>query len=346
MDLLHQTDLMLRGGGIAVLALCAIAVMHPAPRSRLAWALAAMAAGLVAYLLISAPIHDGAPNPVLFLLAATCPGFVWWAAVELFEDHSPLRRWVLPMIAMVLALSIAGRVWPVAGWARGALMLVIYGHILLIAWRGDATDLIARRRFLRRVVLALGAGLGLVISVVELGFDESQLPALIFPLQAAALLGIAAGFALWLFRVEDGVFPTEAAIRPDPVPLLSDAERAVLVRLEAAMAQGAWQREGLSIGQLAEDLDTAEHRLRRIINRGLEHRNFAGFINGYRVRAAAKILADPMQAERSVLEIAHDVGFASLGPFNRAFRAHTGQSPSEFRAAFSEKSQPISKQPR
>jgi AraC-like DNA-binding protein len=33
----------------------------------------------------------------------------------------------------------------------------------------------------------------------------------------------------------------------------------------------------------------------------------------------------------TVLEIAYDVGFASIGPFNRAFRAATGHSPTEYR---------------
>jgi AraC-like DNA-binding protein len=32
-----------------------------------------------------------------------------------------------------------------------------------------------------------------------------------------------------------------------------------------------------------------------------------------------------------VLTIALDAGFSSLGPFNRAFKAETGMTPSEFR---------------
>jgi AraC-like DNA-binding protein len=36
---------------------------------------------------------------------------------------------------------------------------------------------------------------------------------------------------------------------------------------------------------------------------------------------------------RTGLEIAQETGFVSLGPFNRAFRAQTGQSPTELRRA-------------
>jgi AraC-like DNA-binding protein len=42
-------------------------------------------------------------------------------------------------------------------------------------------------------------------------------------------------------------------------------------------------------------------------------------------------LADPAQAEVPVITIAMDTGFQSLGPFNRAFKAVTGVTPTEYR---------------
>ena len=74
-----------------------------------------------------------------------------------------------------------------------------------------------------------------------------------------------------------------------------------------------------------------EHRLRRLINQALGHRNFSAFLNGYRLDDARARLADPAQAEVAVLTIAMDAGFQSIGPFNRAFKAATGRTPSEFR---------------
>ena len=61
------------------------------------------------------------------------------------------------------------------------------------------------------------------------------------------------------------------------------------------------------------------------------HRNFSSFINGYRIARAKELLSDPNLAERTVLSIAYDVGFASLGPFNRSFREATGKTPTEYR---------------
>jgi AraC-like DNA-binding protein len=42
-------------------------------------------------------------------------------------------------------------------------------------------------------------------------------------------------------------------------------------------------------------------------------------------------LEAPEASEETILEIAFDVGFSSLGPFNRAFRETTGKSPTDFR---------------
>ena len=42
-------------------------------------------------------------------------------------------------------------------------------------------------------------------------------------------------------------------------------------------------------------------------------------------------LADPTQEAVPILTVALDAGFQSLGPFNRAFKAQTGMTPSEFR---------------
>lgn len=92
-----------------------------------------------------------------------------------------------------------------------------------------------------------------------------------------------------------------------------------------------WRTEGLTIGTLAQHLKTSEHRLRSVINQNLGYRNFTSFINEHRIAAAKQALADPAKADTQILTIAYDVGFASLGPFNRAFKAATGDSPTEFR---------------
>jgi AraC-like DNA-binding protein len=110
-------------------------------------------------------------------------------------------------------------------------------------------------------------------------------------------------------------------------------DRLLLTKLDHEMrVEEAWRREGLTIGALATALGVPEHRLRRLVNDGLGHRNFADFLNAHRIAAAKQELADPLRVERSVSEIAFALGYASLGPFNRAFKETTGTTPSAWRA--------------
>ena len=102
-------------------------------------------------------------------------------------------------------------------------------------------------------------------------------------------------------------------------------------RIKQAMASEIWREESLTIGALASRLSVPEHRLRRTINQGLGYRNFSSFINRARIEAACANLNDPNKINITILEIAYDIGFASIGPFNRAFRAEKGCSPTEYR---------------
>src|SRR4029077_20284515 len=101
--------------------------------------------------------------------------------------------------------------------------------------------------------------------------------------------------------------------------------------LAAAMTPDVWRREGLTIGQLAREVGITEHRLRHLVNVRLGHRNFAQYLNAHRIEVAKQHLADPASATRTVAEIAFDLGFGSLGPFNRAFGEMTGATPTVWR---------------
>jgi AraC-like DNA-binding protein len=162
-------------------------------------------------------------------------------------------------------------------------------------------------------------------------------PAPVRLIHVGIILSLAVAFALRLvsLRADDLLVPQSTA------PQVSDAARqdrdidaALLGRLNALMEQReTWRAEGLTIGKLADQLDIPEYRLRRLINKSLGHRNFSSYINGYRIEAARRALKDPAKARLPVLTIALDLGFGSIGPFNRAFKDATGMTPTEFRRA-------------
>ncbi len=119
----------------------------------------------------------------------------------------------------------------------------------------------------------------------------------------------------------------------------------LLRRLDRLMSvERFYRQEGLTIAMLAARLDLPEHRLRQVINEGLGHRNFNAFLNRYRIDEAKAALSDAGQRDVPVLTIAMDAGFQSIGPFNRAFKADTGLTPTEFRRDALAESQAIASQ--
>ncbi|MEL6666760.1 MAG: helix-turn-helix domain-containing protein [Pseudomonadota bacterium] len=140
--------------------------------------------------------------------------------------------------------------------------------------------------------------------------------------------------AHWFLRVVPEQFLFEP-VRPSvvPEPEIAPKDHATHMRLVAAMEDDKYYREqGLGIGELAGKLNVPEHQLRALINKGLGYRNFASFLNKYRLADAKAALADPEQARTPILTIAMDVGYASLATFNRAFKSEEGMTPSTFRS--------------
>lgn len=136
-----------------------------------------------------------------------------------------------------------------------------------------------------------------------------------------------------------GDSPGEGGHRHDAVRrqriAVTQAQAAQLARavLHTMEQDRLYLQPKLTIAALAEAVRTPEHKVRAVINGALGFRNFTAFVNHYRLREAARRLLDPSLAHLPIASIALDLGYASLGPFNRAFRAAFGRTPSEFRQA-------------
>ena len=210
------------------------------------------------------------------------------------------------------------------------LMFVVLG--LYEAWRDMSVDLVERRRRLRLAFMAVtGAYLALALGVqtynLLLGV-ATPVPVMRANMALVAILSLGAAWLLLQLRTESWLDPSRMATA---VPL-TRLEDSVLRNLQRALeSDRVYLEEGLTIGVLARRLDTSEHVLRRVINRGLGHRNFNDFLHTWRIREACEELARPEQARLPVLSIAMKVGYGSIGAFNRAFKARIGMTPTDFR---------------
>ena len=283
-------------------------------------------------------------TPVIWAMSVATTGLFWPLAYALFADErhfSPHRLWptvglvALWALARFLPETLCKPFWLAFNLASVGLVL----HALVVIWRGWRGDLVIERRRLRGPVMVAAAGYMLLLSAQDMAW-ATGLPWFYASglMQAVVLAVLAVAGSVVLLRpqpllVEAPTADGETA-SPSPVPPLdlSPADRLVLARLQTAMDQDeVWRGEDLSITALAALVGAPEHRLRRLINGVLGHRNFADYVNGRRVEAAKAALAAPDLALKSISTIAYDLGFASLGPFNRAFRAATGVTPSAWR---------------
>jgi len=99
--------------------------------------------------------------------------------------------------------------------------------------------------------------------------------------------------------------------------------------LDLMRTEKPYMNPDLTLTELAGQLGISAHNLSEVLNTQV-NQNFFDFVNGYRVEAVRKVLADPTQKHLKILAIAFDAGFNSKTAFNTIFKKETGMTPSEF----------------
>lgn len=304
------------------------------------------------------------PDQLRFLIGVTAMmsvGWFWLMVMALFGDIDRYRPVMFLAPLAMMGCGIAnmlhlGLLVPYV-WAVGTglqVTLAVWSMIIVVrSWKDDLVE--SRRRLRGPFMMAVG------LYIISLnGFDLLEMfggtPAW-YPMLNAALLAsvVLGGSLVFLDPREDmfgaGAAPAQpslpqpapksadrahvngkAALDPAPAPALDRAAKADLERLQNLMSRDeVWKEEGLTIASLALRAAMPETQLRRLINDCLGYRNFPSYVNAHRIAAAKSRLADPNGARVSISTIAYETGFASLGPFNRAFKEEAGVSPSEWR---------------
>ena len=333
-------ELVLRGIAIGALGANGAAFYRSATGRPVRIAGVLFFASVIAYVINSCGLMRGMLGPwgvPATLLSLGGGGYFWLFVHTLFEDR-PITPRALGPAALLTLVGLFGLQPSSVQWAiwvvHNVIELVFAAHALYIvvsSWRGD---LVEERRRIRGPFMAIVTIYVMVLSGIEIGESLGYSASWYSLFGASALAVFCVAGNLMFLGTRGGIFG--AAIPEAPsgaLPVRADpVDQAGLMRLNEAMTeQEAWKDENLSIGTLAEKLGMPEHRLRRLINDSLGHRNFAAFVNAHRIEAAKTALADPALLRKTVAAIAFDLGFGSLGPFNRAFRDATGTTPTQWR---------------
>ena len=344
--------MLLHGAAVVLLPLVAALLWRDHGKRIDARLAAAMAVGSALFAFITTPGVMHTPTlwhlPLLTVVAGN-PFVIWLLSRALLDDEFSLKPWHLAVWCAMAARGAAVVLAPldpqvsrlVMGGPTMALMLLTAVQAF-VHWR---EDLVEERRHLRlAIVVSVALYMFGTHALVVAALGNDQLGPWGNTVATATLLGLAVFIAWRIVHVPRDLFvEASPALRPRPVanesaeaapPAVEPPDPRLIGALNQLMqVEQVYREENLTIAALARRMKLPEPRLRQLINQELGHRNFNAFLNAYRIEDAKRALGDPRYAEVPILTISAEAGFQSLAPFNRAFKAATGMTPSDFRRA-------------
>jgi len=90
-----------------------------------------------------------------------------------------------------------------------------------------------------------------------------------------------------------------------------------------------YKRNNINLDYLAEKLDTTRHNASQVINENFSL-SFFELINTYRIEEAIAILKKDTEKRMNIIEVAYEVGFNNKVTFNKSFKKHLSQTPSQY----------------
>jgi AraC-like DNA-binding protein len=319
-----------------LLAFTALALILNSNRGNHLWVGIGFTLSILCYIVVeSYAIQSVLALRILISVGAiSIPFFYWLLARSVFEDHFKFHS---SLLIFFIILQLPHMNFFLRDWRGFHQMSNVLAHLIslgfvlagvYIAVRTRQNDLVDSRIRFRNIFLFGTAALIGVTLIAELIHFERNIITVLQFLQRSAIFGTTLYFLLSNFGIRSGFFFKEI---PKPkAPATDDPQ--LTAKLQTLMEdQKVYRKEGLTIGRLAELMNEQEYRLRRLINGQLGFRNFNDFLNQYRVNEACEILSDPAENRKTILEIAYDLGYQSIGPFNKAFKELKGTTPTVYR---------------
>lgn len=296
------------------------------------------AVAFVSYMLSHGIGGEGLVWTGLEMIGAGACGWAWLIARALFD---PAKRdaWWPRIVAGVVAatgalsvLSLPGMVGRVIdnGYALSgsAVLLLTFVEPFL---RQGRTSSMVETRF--RIAFVVIYALLVAVSILAPGGSEltpEGARGIELLKSLCALGGLIAGTAAVAFRVRHPLAAERSSRQRREAT--QDDERLARRVLDLLDREAVHTEPNLKVADVAARLGQPEYRVSQAVTAVLGFDNFNRLINHHRIALAKRLLADPGR-RRSILDVAFECGFGSVGPFNRAFKAETGVTPRAYRLA-------------
>jgi AraC-like DNA-binding protein len=327
--------------------LVALVFLKGSPRDKAQWLGSLLLFGATAYLVQSNPALRTALStiwPITAALALATPYLLWEFSIAIFEIRSvpafiripvyavPIFAWLL----LVTDLPISASVFALSETLHHIVALALIAHAVVSVYSDRRDDLLEPRRRYRAMFILFIALQAAAILIIELIFGFASVPDWLEMTNVIMIALLTLGLMYPLLRIDGDILWHEDSSTDDiGRAIVSDnltaADRVLNEALTATMNAGLYRTSALGIREMAAELKVPEHQLRKLINQHLGYRNFSAYLNFHRIGDAKLRLADPQAVRIPVLTIAMDLGYGSIGPFNRAFKESTGLTPTDYR---------------
>lgn len=277
---------------------------------------------------------------ILAVMSLVTCGLAWLLAQALFRDmddpHARFRSsWSVLLVGILFTLTLGLSVTASdnAGAVRGyfALLQSLIGSAVLVMTLLEAFDKITQfnraERFFRikfAAAYAVILGSSFVVQLPEFMSVQAETQA---GLALLALVG--AGIAV-RYRLAHPL--ASCGHKGETKPIVGENNPVMAKQIETLLqTEAMFTDPDVRLPDLARRLREPSYKISRCITHDLEYRNFNHMVNFHRIEAIKACFDNPDMDRLSILSIAMDCGFASIGPFNRAFKMQTGLTPSTYR---------------
>lgn len=286
---------------------------------------------------------------------ATCNGF-WLVSRALFREESAISlRHILVAVTIALLIMINQGI----KLANGLSPTTFSGMESFVGSLGEITNLLSSsilcltfweaargytnstgpKRWQRILfMLSFGSAVFATTVVTTAFIDETQM-ASVFPwfvvFSALQIMLVTQGIILWQHSHarassadSEKLIDVDSEVNVEP----GESSQFLVSGIENALYQNQlFLQPNLKMLDLARQLDVPEYRVSRALRYHFKARNFNQFINSLRIEHAKTLLESPSNQHWTILVVGLESGFASIGPFNRAFKSECGCTPNEYR---------------
>lgn len=282
----------------------------------------------------------------------TCNGY-WLVARALFRPAAAVDRRHMLVAAFVALLVIgqqllqllqtqwqgAATLWGPVSTATGELLTLLSSTMLMLTlWEGCRGLRQARGAERRQRLLFLGSFAGalflclIVAKIWPAAVADPLLRQNLAAVSAMWMLVLTQVLILWRLPRPSSQTVEDTAATPPAAAVLSASEQQLLTAITTALQQEQlFLQPNLKVADLARRFALPEYRISRLLRQQYPQWNFNQLINDLRIKHASTLLADPQKQHWPVLVVGLESGFASVGPFSRAFKTAMGTTPHEYR---------------